>query len=94
MKQLVGEIYEFHVLQRDEEHNKRTIVVPKKLSHIPIAVTLDSSNETIMDSPIPEHQSGNDNFLSLVHVALQLRMDILNLAPYSGASISLSDAFQ
>ena len=91
LKQIVGEIHEFHVLQRNEENKKQTVVVPKKHSHIPIAVTLDSSHETITDSPIPVHQSDNDNLLSLVHVALQLRMDILNHAPYRGANISADD---
>ena len=76
------------MLQRNEENEKRTVMVPKTLSHIPIAVTLDSSDKTITDSPIPEHQSDNDNFLLLAHVALQLRMDILNHAPYRGANFN------
>ena len=78
-------------MQRDEENEKQTGVSPKKLSHVTIAVILDLSDETITDSPVPMHQSDNDNLLSMVHVALQLRMYILNHAPYRGANISTND---
>ena len=67
-------------------------MVPTQFSHIPIANIINSSNETTKECLIPEFKPQYDVFLSLVHVALKLRSDILNQTPYKGANVSRTDA--
>ena len=45
LQSLVVKDYEFHVLPRTADLNKCTVLVPKKISHIPINHILTTSNE-------------------------------------------------
>lgn len=66
---------------------KRTVLVPPEFSHVPIANMLSSEDQ---DSIIPVYRPGDDIFLSMVHVALSLKLreDILAHPTYTGLKIT------
>ena len=85
LKETVEKYYEFHILQKSEEHEKCTVLVPKDFSHIPIAQLLASRDD---ECTIPVYRPGDDIFLSMIHVALKLRSDILSHPSYQGFHVT------
>ena len=67
-------------------------MVPKLFGHIPIANTIGSLEENASETILPVYEPQDDVFLSLVHVALKLRSDILSISPYQGENLSREDA--
>ena len=84
-------VYEFHVLHKSKEQDKGTVLIPSEFSHIPISLLLSRKEQDCM---IPLHRSGDDIFLSLIHVALKLRSDILSHPPHKGFELSREAEFK
>ena len=55
-KSLLKYVYEFHVLQRDAELEKRTILVPVKFAHIPITHHMKSTKDDENEIQIPAYK--------------------------------------
>ena len=83
---LVNSVYNFHVLKKCGDCEKGTVLVPKEFSHVPSAphVTQQGDEE---DFEIPTYKPEDNIFLSLVHVALKLRSDILSHPQYKGFKV-------
>jgi len=80
----------------DQPNSERqTILVPTKLCHIPVSKLLVNAEEETEDEelamPVYKPDSGEDDFLTLLHVALQLRSDLLDQPVYKGLSIDEDD---
>ena len=84
----VDTIYDFIVMHGSE---KQTLLVPNKYRHIPVSEMVDANlNDDSFD--IPRYRPKEDDFLSMVQVALKLRSDILAHPSYTGFSISEDEA--
>ena len=86
----VADVYDF-VLFRDQAVSERQIVlVPIKFCHIPVSQVL---NQQAQSNPIiPIYQPDEkDDFLSMVHVALKLRSDILAQPGHQGLNVCTED---
>ena len=72
----VNGVYELIVLYDQARTEPRTLLVPKKFKYIPLSAMAkgDGAELTI---PTSKHQM-DDSFLSMVHVALRIRGDILS----------------
>jgi uncharacterized protein YdcH (DUF465 family) len=88
VESLCRDIYEFHVLEKADDHEKGTVLVPREFCHIPIAKMLSTDEEEEDNIFIPMYKPQDDIFLSLVHTALKLRSDILAHPPYKGVKVS------
>ena len=85
LAKLIYNIYDFHVLGNGAEE-KGTVLVPKKYAHISISNLLTQEQE--QNHVIPVYKLGDDIFLSLVHVALKLKSDILSHSQHKGFKFS------
>lgn len=75
-------IYQFIFLP--EGAMRKTLLVPLKFNHL----LLMKEAENNSDVPIPSYKPvEEDEFLSLVHVALKLRADVLSHPPYKGVDV-------
>ena len=86
------QMFFYFVLLRDQAVSERqTVLVPIKLCHIPISQVL---NQQAQSNPvIPIYQPGEKHdFLSMVHVALKLRSDILRQPAHQGLNVCTEDA--
>ena len=92
LRSLINEFFEFHVLSRNADCEKRTILVPKQFAHIAIDQIVASSHDSNTEVCKMTLFKPDDTFLSLVHVALRLRADILSHKPYVGMNISKDEA--
>ena len=79
---LIG-IYEFHTL----EYGKGTVMVPTEFVKTPISKFL-SEESGECEVGLPLYKPDDDIFLSLIHVALKLRGDILSHPAYTGFDVS------
>ena len=81
-------IYEIIVLHDQPRTEPRTVLVPSKFRHIPVSEMVnDEGNDT--ERPIPSFKHHDqDTFLSMVHVALQIRGDMLSHLKPDGLEIS------
>ena len=67
------------------------MLVPIKFCHIPVSQVLNQQAQS--NSTIPIYQpEGKDDFLSMVHVALKLRSDILAQPVHQGLNVCTEDA--
>ena len=82
----VADVYEFVFLRNEALSERQTVLVPIKFCHIPVAQLL---NQQIKSEPaIPVYQPDEkDDFLSMVHVALKLRSDILGQPTHKGLNV-------
>ena len=88
VKGFVDNVYDFHVLEKSGGCDKGTVLVPKEFSHIAIATLLSEKSEDKNECKIPVYKPGDNMFLTLVHVALKLRSDILCHPAYKGFQVS------
>ena len=88
LKPHIYDIYEFIVLRDQAVHERKTILVPLNFIHIPLSKLIEDQDDN-NDMPIPLFNPKQDNdFLSMVHVALELRPDILCHPPYREVNVS------
>ena len=62
---------------------RQTLLIPVRFRHVPLSEALTNDN-----SDIPVFRENDDEFLSLVHVALKLRSDILSHPAFKGSDIT------
>ena len=68
LEKIIGNEYTFHVIEKNTEHVKKTVMVPKSFAHIPITNILQESED---EFEIPRYDEGNDSLMSLIHVAMK-----------------------
>lgn len=85
----VNQDYDFVVLRDQATSERWTILVPMQFRHVPLSEVCDNEHST---SPIPQYKPQEDDFLSMVHVALKLRSDILAHPAYTGVNLSEEEA--
>ena len=79
-------LFEVVVLHDQPRNEPRTVLVPTKFRHIPVSAMVKDS---ITDKLIPSlEQEDTDTFLTMVHVALQIRGDMLSHPKPEGIDIS------
>ena len=84
---LVG-IYEVIVLHDQARNEPRTVLVPSKFRHIPLSAMLKEDSTDIKRLiPSFKHED-QDMFLTMVHVALRIRGDMLSQPKPEGISVS------
>ena len=91
----ISDIYEFIKMKNEDITERKTVLVPTKFLHIPVSQLLSRGTDADNDDecPIPTFKTDEqDDFLSMVHVALMLRSDILNHPAHTGLSVSEEDA--
>ncbi|CAH3018507.1 unnamed protein product [Porites evermanni] len=87
----VADFYDFVLLRNQAIAERQTVLVPIKFSHIPVSQVLNQQTQS--ESRIPVFQPDErDDFLSLVHVALKIRSDILSQPSHQGLNVSREDA--
>ena len=67
--------YEFIPLLDRAQWEKKTLLIPTKYRHIPVSQMEEQDNDELF---MPVHRPGDDIFLSLVHVALKIRGDLMS----------------
>ena len=87
----VADVYDFVLLRDQAVSERQTVLVPIKFCHIPVSQVL---NQQAQSNPvIPIYQPDEkDDFLSMVHVALKLRSDILAQPAHQGLNVCTEDA--
>ena len=87
----VADVYDFVLLRDQAVSERQTVLVPIKFCHIPVSQVL---NQQAQSNPIiPIYQPDEkDDFLSMVHVALRLRSDILAQPAHQGLNVCTEDA--
>ena len=90
IEHLVKDVYEFHVIKKD--YVKITVLAPAEFSHIPIAKLLEQDDNYDNKCRTPSYKARDDIFLSMIHVALKLRGDILSHTPYKGLKVSKDES--
>lgn len=88
------DLYDFIKLQNVDINERQMVLVPNKLLHIPVSQLLNNDSDTDDDEhSIPVYMpQEQDDFLSMVHVALKLRSDILAHPSHKGINVSKEDA--
>ena len=88
LKHNLMEIYEFIPMPHRTSSGNKTLLVPTKYRHIPISQMEDQDNDELT-MPV---QTGDDNLLSLVHIALKIRRDLVSQPGHKGFNVSEDDA--
>ena len=88
----ISEFYEIVVLHEKAPNGRSCVLVPLKYNHIPVSKIVEAEEETSSTLTIPTYRPQEDDFLSMIHVALKLRGDILSHPTYNGLNISEDDA--
>lgn len=90
----VGDIFDFTVLRDTTPNERTTLLIPRSLSHVPLSKLVngtgcggDSDDSDDLDK-IQIFRPSGDDFLSMVHVALKLRGDILAHPGFKGVDVS------
>ncbi|XP_014666278.1 PREDICTED: uncharacterized protein LOC106808189 [Priapulus caudatus] len=86
LSSILDGVYDFIVLRDQENFDRKTVMVPKKFSHVPLSKL--KSFEGSCDNTIPIFRSGDDEFLSMVHVALKIRGDIQSQSEFKGVDVN------
>ena len=87
----VADIFDFIVLYDQAPSDRKSVLVPKHYAHVPIG-KMTISEEATECRMIPQFKSKEDEFMSMVHVALKLRADILVHPPHQGFVVHEDDA--
>ena len=82
----VDGVYEIIVLRDQARTVPRTLLIPTKFRHIPLSAMVKNNDEQLT-IPTFKHQT-DDSFLSMVHVALRIRGDMLSHPIPDGFEIS------
>ena len=87
----VADVYDFVPLRDQAVSERQTVLVLIKFCHIPVSQVL---NQQAQSNPIiPIYQPDEkDDFLSMVHVVLKLRSDILAQPMHQGLNVCTEDA--
>ena len=90
----IKDIYEFVKLRNEEITGRQTALLPTEFAHVPVSELLNKRRDAEPDEyPIPVYRPDvEDDFLAMVHVALQLRSDILTQPAHKGLNVSEDDA--
>lgn len=89
---LLDGVYEIIVLHDQARTEPRTVLVPTRFRHIPISAYARADG---VELTIPTYSDKLDNeFLSMVHVALQIRGDMLSHSKPEGIEISENRAIE
>jgi len=85
----VTDIYEFVVLRNAAPSERQTLLVPVRFRHAPLSNVLETSDssQTGLEN-IPIFKPDDGNYLSIVHVALQLRSDIMSHRGFEGVDVN------
>ena len=67
------------------------MLVPIKFSHIPVSQVLNQQTQSEPATPVYQPDE-RDDFLSMVHVALKLRSDIIAQPSHQGLNVCKDDA--
>jgi len=82
-----GDVFDFIVLPDRTVTNDRCLLFPSKYKHVPLSeMPVAESDDDLLK--IPVFKPDSDIFMSLVHVALKLRGDILAHPGHTGFDIS------
>ena len=84
---LLNDVYDCIVLRDRAPGEKQTLLVPIKYSHVTFSKYFGDKVE-VNDEKIPVFRSNDDEFLSMVHVALRLRGDIQCHPDFRGVDVS------
>ena len=91
----ISELYEVIVLHENAQGERRSVLVPLKFGHIPVSKMTQTDEEAAATLTIPTYQpQEEDEFLSMIHVALKLRSDILSHPAYEGVNVSEEEAIK
>ena len=82
--------YDFTVLD-NKALIQGTVLVPIKFNHVPVATFLESTEDYSTTIPVYKPKE-EDEFLSMVHVGLKLRSDMVAHPGHKGLNISKDDA--
>ena len=86
-RHLVG-IYKVTVLHDQARNEPHTVLVPSKFRHIPVSAMLQEDSTDIKRLiPAFKHED-QDMFLTMVHVALRIRGDMLSHSKPEGINVS------
>jgi len=85
-------LFGYIVVQKGCLSDGRTLLMLRKYKHVPISELTKTGLED--EPPIPIYQPEEDIFMSLVHVALKLRADIMAHLGHKGFNVSEEDAAQ
>lgn len=90
----IGNIYQFVQTQNSSTCTKQTLLVPVKYGSTTVSDMLEKRLDDDDDDylTMPSYAPHDDIFLSLVHVALKLRNDLLHQEGHTGMSVSEEDA--
>lgn len=81
-------LYDFVVLHDQPQNEPLTVLVPSKYRHIPVSTMLkDDTSNIHRVIPTFKHKD-QDMFLNMVHVALQIRRDMISHPKQEGIDIS------
>ena len=79
-------VYDFIVLRDQVNVDRKTVMVPRKFSHVPLSKLISLEEDS--ENTIPIFRSGDDEFLSMVHMALKLRSDIQSQPEFKGVDVN------
>ena len=87
----VEDFYDFVLLRDQAISERQTVLVPIKFSHIPVSQVLNQQTQSEPAMPVYQPDE-SDDFLSMVHVALKLRSDIIAQPSHQGLNVCKEDA--
>ena len=91
----ISEFYEVIVLHDNAPSERRSVLVRLKFGHIPVSNMTQTDEEAAATLTIPTYQpQEEDEFLSMIHIALTLRSDILSHPAYEGVNVSEEEAIK
>lgn len=86
----VADVYDFVLLRDRAVSERQTFLVPFKFCHIPVSQVLNRKAQS--DAIIPIYQPDEkDDFISMAHVALKLRSDMLAQPAHQGLNFCTED---
>ena len=80
-------LYEVVVLHDKARNEPRTVLVPSKFQHLPVSAMINDDGDVKRLIPTFKHDD-QDTFLTMVHVTLQIRGDMLSHPKPIGLDIS------
>lgn len=85
LSRYIGDTYEFVVLRNAAPTERQTLLLPFHFRHVPLADTVHDQNPV---ENIAVFKQNDEDFLSLVHVALKLRNDITSHPGSKGVDVN------
>lgn len=85
LSKFVEGVYDFVVLRNAIPTERTTLLIPNTLQHIPLSKVVDDEYN---NGTIQIFRQNDDDFMSMVHVALKLRSDIIAHPGFKGVNVS------